>query len=154
MKTVDSKRLTPEVKVIDIIAELAGHEDTFRARAERVAGEETSEFVSQRLQRLRGERVGLLFSWLEGRSRKLLPAAHWLAYGVHAPAGVAVKVPSCAELVILRALIREEAPGLRSTGRKLIEWSPFAVTLAGERNQKARGRPAAPAHGQAPASLA
>ena len=126
---MESKLLTPQAKVIDILAELAGHEDTFRARAEKAAEEEAPEDVAQRLQRLQEERVGLLFNWLEGRYRKLLPAAHWLAYGAHAPEGVAVKVPSCAELVIFRALIREEAPGLRSVGRKLIELSPFAAAL-------------------------
>ena len=124
-------RSLPEVELTDILAELARHEDIVRARAEKVAEEETPEDVAQRLQLLRKERVGLLFSWLEGRYRKLLPAAHWLVYGTHAPEGVVVKVPSCAELVIFRALIREEAPGLRTTGRKLIELSPFAAALPG-----------------------
>ena len=126
---MNSKLVVPQAKVSDILAELARNEHTFRASAEKAAGEETSEDVAQRLQRLQEERVGLLFNWLAGRYRKLLPAAHWLAYGVHAPEGVTVKVPSCAELVIFRALIREEAPGLRSVGRKLIELSPFAAAL-------------------------
>ena len=124
-----SSATVPEVKVLDILAELAAHEHTFRARAETVAEEETSEDVARRLQRLQEERVGLLFNWLEGRYRKLLPAVHWLAYGAHAPEGVVVKVPSCAELVIFRGLIREEAPGLRSVGQKIIELSPFAAAL-------------------------
>jgi hypothetical protein len=106
---------------------LAGDEAAVRSRAAEAAARETPREVAERLERLKGERIGLLFSWLEGRSRKFLPAAYWLAYGVHAPRGISVKVPSYAELIFLRGLIRHEVPGLRQAGRRLIEWSPLAA---------------------------
>ena len=97
-----------------------------RALALALAEQETDEEVRERLERLRGERAGLFFTWLEGWSTELLPAANWLAYGNHAPGKVRTSVPTWAQLTFLRALVRAEAPGLVIMCRRLIEWSPLA----------------------------
>ena len=122
----------------EILSTLGGYESEVLDLAATCAEQETAEEVTKRLTRLRQTRAGLLFTWLEGAAPRLLPMAYWLAYGTHAPSSFPVEMPSWARVVYLRALVRQEAPGLRPMVRQLLEDSPLASAVFEFRHGKSR----------------